>query len=255
MVLEVLDGLEESRASTKLVRMALECGAGELEALRGCLYEGVRGLDLSQSYWFPVDQTSQIREVAPVVEGTITDLFRPEVLSDVIEGWLHTRLVVRKMREVSDNSGGSVTVDFPEAEIGLLNDRLFPSGAGVYGKRVLREEGRSGFLEPVEEFVVLQRFMRGALDGAFGDGFPIAKLVDLARETAEFVPMQRTVRWEPFEKEELVDELWSSGEDAQTAFLDAQTAFLDAQTAFLEWWRGRKSRLDKRMPLCDAVSN
>ena len=45
--------------------------------------------------------------------------------------------------------------------------------------------------------MLLQRFMRAAFAGALGSNFPITKLVQLERDTRQFVPYQPTIRWEP----------------------------------------------------------
>jgi hypothetical protein len=51
-------------------------------------------------------------------------------------------------------------------------------------------------MQPLEEFVVMQRFFRLALSSRFSDKFPSYKLVALERETRGLVKKQTTLRWQ-----------------------------------------------------------
>lgn len=60
---------------------------------------------------------------------------------------------------------------------------------------VRRSAEHAEVLRVAQEFTVLQRLFRLALDGTLGNSFPLHRLVDLAESTAEHVATAPTLRW------------------------------------------------------------
>ena len=236
----VLGGLDGKRGSTALVAAALQCGR-EWPAVRKCLCDNVGEVDLSSPYWLPVDLTSQVRERDASGEETFDALFRPAQPSDSIELWLHTTFAVHVDGEVVGDDRDTVALDFPEDLIEELNSTVVPDGVAKYAERIAGAMGYGNFMAPIEQFVLVQRFMRAALDGQLGGAFPLTKLVELERATARYVPTQRTVRWEFADEEEILPVLLASGDEAWDAFF--------------EWIEDARRRIEEDLPLCDAVSH
>ena len=90
-------------------------------------------------------------------------------------------------------------------ETPILNDAVdespwqFPSLGtrvdDVVRSAIATDDGRRDELRSIEEFVYLQRLFRTALDGKFGEQFPVQKLADLTIATRDGVTEVRTPRW------------------------------------------------------------
>jgi hypothetical protein len=59
----------------------------------------------------------------------------------------------------------------------------------------IHEIGEYELLQRLQEFTVLQRLFRAALNGQLGDGFPVSKLPQLARDTHSAASSCSTPRW------------------------------------------------------------
>lgn len=69
----------------------------------------------------------------------------------------------------------------------------------------------------LRSFTLLQRLFRLALAGQMGDGFPVERLADLARETAPTAhASMRTPRWQPQPDEKVIMVMVSRGYDTST---------------------------------------
>lgn len=60
----------------------------------------------------------------------------------------------------------------------------------------IRKQGLSSSLRDLQDFAVLQRLFRLALNGNLGDQFPVNRLALLERETAGGIPYLHTARWQ-----------------------------------------------------------
>ena len=233
--------LREGQYSTALVDSALECGIQNTMPVAQCLCENAAQVDLSQPYWFPEDHTSQVRERDVTDVRDFHSLFRPIATSDHIELWLHTTFAIRQRGEIVDDDSETAALDFPREQIDSLNRILLPAAVAAYAKDNLGALNYEDFIAPIEQFVLVQRFMRAALSGQFGDAFPIEKLVDLERATAEFVPSQPTIRWEAANEELFMAVLRESGDAAKTAYT--------------KWILDMSDRLSGSLPSCDAAAH
>ena len=214
----LFDTLRDGEYSTALVDAALACGIQNSIPVGQCLCDNAAHIDLSEPYWSAEDHTSQVRERDVTDVRDFDTLLRPAATSDHIELWLHTTFAVRKHGELVDNHPETAALDFPRGQLDSLNRTLVPAALAVYAEYILGAPGYEDFIAPIEQFVVVQRFMRAALSGQFGDVFPIEKLVDLERATAEFVPSQPTIRWEPADEERFQQVLSKSGDEASEAY-------------------------------------
>ena len=241
-VRQLVSDLEDTEHSTELVETALSCGTRETSAIGECLCDATADVDLSEPYWFPEDHTSQVREQDVTSLDDFDSLFRPAMTSDYIDLWLHTTFATRKDGASLGDQPETVALDFPREQIELLNRLLIPAAFAAHATSSLRAPDYADFMAPIEQFVVIQRFMRTALSGGFGDSFPIEKLVDLERVTAPFVPLQRTIRWELGDaQEEFVNVLNESGEEATAAFA--------------EWYQDVTRRQSSSLPVCDPAAD
>ena len=240
-VAELLDEQASSGHSTKLLETALQCSARESSDIGQCLCDTAPRLDLSQPYWFPEDHTSQVREQDVTGQNDFDTLFRPVEASDYIDLWLHTTFAVRQDGEPLGDEPETIALDFPRQQIKLLNALLIPDAIAAYAKTNLRATDYADLMAPIEQFVLVQRFMRTALTGGFGDAFPIEKLIELERETAPFVPAQPTIRWEPADEEQFFSVLSDAGDDASKAFF--------------EWFDDLSRKHEQSSPSCDAPAH
>jgi hypothetical protein len=94
----------------------------------------------------------------------------------------------------------------------------------------------------MEDFVLVQRFMRAAFAGALASNLPITKLVQLERGTRQFVPHQLTIRWEPVPNSEsmLIKALREADPKAAESFIACE--------------RDRYDRHALKRPVCAIVS-
>jgi len=237
---QFIEALDRNHGSTRVVEAALECSAGANQ-ITDCLCQAVRDVDLSSPYWLPEDHTSQVRERDVSGRGSFDVLFRPQRPSDFIDLWIHTTFGVRVAGQVVGEEPQTSAAGFPAEQIDLLNHVVIPEGIGVFVEQGLVASGYADFMSPIEQFVVIQRFMRAALAGRFGAAFPLEKLVSLERVTAPYVPTQPTIRWEYNDAEEFRSVLAESGEHVSNVFF--------------RWYLDLESRRDEGLPMCDVASH
>lgn len=233
-------------ASVRFLRGAHACATGTPEKLGACLCDEVGKAGLSSEYWFPVDHTSQFRERAAVLSRDFGWLKPSANHLEHIEFWIHTTFAKRNASTHSADEATAVTLDFPEEQLHVLREVITEKLP-----RYLVEERRVAdvdeFLGPIEEFVLVQRFMRAAFAGNLGRDFPLMKLVQLEQDTRDFVPHQPTIRWEPPIRGELAD--------SEETMLDAlRTAEPSAGEAYAAWRNDVNARSQSHKPLCDRAA-
>jgi hypothetical protein len=116
---------------------------------------------------------------------------------------------------------------------------------GRYLIETLNSPSYDDFMQPLEEFIVLQRFIRTALGGGLGNDFPLAKLIQLERETRKYVPFQPTIRWEPAKSDA------GSLQDFLKTLKDADPKAAEAYEA---WRKDSQERRTQKRPVCASVS-
>lgn len=179
----------------ELVRRATACMAGTAAARAQCLCEGLTRIPLGEPYWMPVDHTSQVRERAWKVASDLSWFAPSKTHLEHLDFWVHTTFALREPTALQGGEPETVALDFPAVHLNVLRKevvaRLQPYFAqqrvGANYEQVMR---------PIEEFVLVQRLVRAALDGYLGPDFPLHKLLLLERETARWVAAQTTERWE-----------------------------------------------------------
>ena len=199
---------------------------------------------LPLAYWFPEDHTSQFREKDTVLDGELNWLKRSNNRFNHFVLWLHTTFAVRRRGGDRPDESTATPLDFPAPQIKILNQVLIEDLIHNYLINDLRSPSYDDFMSPLEDFVILQRLMRAALNGQLGNGFPLEKLIDLERHTREYVPRQPTIQWEPnWKKKKSVTEFYKvlreAGDDVYETFIDSHNDM--------------KERLENK-PRCAAAS-
>lgn len=241
-----LNAEEEKRpGSTTFLRNANACAVGQTEALAACLCEKVKGKGVSTAYWFPEDHTSQFRERQAEQGRDLLWMKRSGDRLASIDLWVHTTFALHK--PIVDGKGGdpeeatAMAVDFPTGQLDLLK-RVIAQELPGYLKGKLRSPTYDDFMMPLEDFVLLQRFFRAALAGSLGRDVPLAKLIQLERDTSRFVPYQSTIRWEPTK-------------DSASSFVNTlNSADPKAADTYTIWQRDAVDRARSKKPVCDPVS-
>jgi hypothetical protein len=238
---------EEKRnaGSTNFLRQAHACATGKIETLAACLCNKVSAVNLPDTYWFPEDHTSQFRERQVTLSPDLAWMKRSKDHLAHIDLWVHTTFALRK-NVLGDGAGvadesTATAVDFPQEQLASLKE-VISAKLPRYLVETLKSPSYDDFMMPLEDFVLLQRFMRAAFAGALGRDFPITKLVQLERDTRKFVPHQPTIRWEPVPNSEpmLIKTLREADPKAAESFIACE--------------RDRSDRYASKKPLCDIVS-
>jgi hypothetical protein len=231
--------------STNFLRNAHACATVKTEALALCLCNKVRAVNLPDAYWFPEDHTSQFRERQETLSLDLDWMKRSRDHLAHIDLWVHTTFALRKNAfgdrvSIADESTATA-VDFPEEQLASLKE-VISAKLPRYLEETLKSPSYDDFMMPLEDFVLLQRFMRAAFAGALGRDFPITKLVQLERDTRKFVPHQPTIRWEPVPNSEsmLIKTLREADPKAAESFIACE--------------KDRYARYASKKPLCDSVS-
>lgn len=232
-------------SSTKFLRVASECATTKSQELASCLCEKVKSEGLPYSYWFPEDHTSQFRESQTTLNNELLWMKRSKDNLGHIDLWVHTTFSLRKKSFGGDaenlDESSAFAVDFPQKELRSLKE-VITEELPQYLATQLRSPNYDEFMMPLEDFVILQRFMRSALSGGLGDDFPLAKLIQLERDSRKFVPYQPTIRWEPAQ----------NSDDVLIASLNEADA--DASKTYLAWKNDQVKRNLSKQPFCDSVS-
>lgn len=236
---------KKNAGSTNFLRNAHICATGKTEMLAACLCSKVRAVNLPDAYWFPEDHTSQFRERQVTLSPDLVWMKRSRDHLAHIDLWVHTTFALRKNAfgdgaSVADESTATA-VDFPREQLASLKD-VISAKLPRYLAETLKSPSYADFMMPLEDFVLLQRFMRAAFAGALGSNFPITKLVQLERDTRQFVPHQPTIRWEPVPNSEsmLIKTLREADPKAAESFVACE--------------KDRHDRYALKKPACDIVS-
>ena len=217
------------------VDKVLGCASGGRGNVVECLADEFGDYDLPPAYWFPEDHTSQFREKDTQLDSGFRWLNRSEDKFGHFVLWLHTTFALRERNGEPVDDLTSAAWDFPEQLIELLNDILVRDLIPEYLETKLHSPSYDDFMAPLEDFVILQRLMRAAMNGQLGSEFALEKLIDLERNTRKYVPFQPTVRWEPTRGGG--DELWGVLREVGD---DAVELYVGAVMDKVEWAGGRR---------------
>ena len=83
--------------------------------------------------------------------------------------------------------------------------------------------------------------LTAALTGQLGENFPLTTLIQLERETNEYVGQQPTIRWEP-------------NENSLSEFFKVMRDSGDAHKLFEDYRNDRSARDEKGLPICAPIS-
>jgi len=235
----------ELPGSTRFIRAELACQGEQAQALASCLCEHVHTEASPLGYWMPEDHTSQFRERETKLEPDMAWMERSNNHLAHIDLWVHTTFALHRTAfdtaEPQVNEASATALDFPADELASLRQILL-AGLPNYVRQQLRTQSYDEFMAPVEDFVLVQRFMRAALAGSLGTTFPITKLLKLEADTRTFVPAQPTIKWEPV----------SSESDFRELLANADTR---ASNSYISWRQDMATRAASGTAICDRASN
>lgn len=201
---KVLTELNHDDASIAILNSALQCGSKTTaENMLACACQANSQIAAANGVYVPNDVTSQVREKSFVPDAEFSWMHRTGDALGNVQFWLHMTLAWEPKKGASDpsppNQKSTLAVDFADEDLDALNIRM----PGLVRDYVTAPQSSGGlganyteFMQPVEDFVILQRFFRLALDSRFGPSFPKQKLVQLERDTRDSVPKQITLRWQ-----------------------------------------------------------
>ncbi|MGV7241491.1 hypothetical protein [Caballeronia sp. M23-90] len=229
----------DSTGSTRLLSQASACASGATARLGDCLCDhNVQGLPAR--YWFPEDHTSQLRERS---ESQGPDMKWMSLSQDGLahfDWWLHVTFALRDGTSGEPDESTVSALDFPADELNQLRSGV-RQNLPAYVRNDLKSPSYGAFITPLEEFVILQRFARSGLSGGLGANFPASRLIDLAHDTRRYVPVQPTIRWEPYgDPQEFISVLARADDNAPRLFTN--------------WANDQRSRQREKTPVCDAGS-
>lgn len=235
---------QEQKASgtTAFLRKASACAAQPAEALAGCLCRETAPGSLPQAYWMPEDHTSQFRERQANATADLAWMKPSASHLGHVDLWLHTTFALHRQEQQSDAQAeaSATAVDFPPDNLALLRNVVL-DGLPAYVSLRLDSPSYDEFMAPLEDFLLLQRFMRAAFDGVLGREFPLRSLMRLERETRPYVTRQPTIRWEPAGDET----------DWRQSLKEADGRALNKYVA---WRQDSGQRAATRRPTCGAAS-
>lgn len=232
-------------ASASFVTGTDTCASGPASKMTSCLCTQVKTSGLPTSYWFPEDHTSQVRERETTITPDLKWLAPSPDRMGNLDFWVHTTFSQRSANDpgASGAEDTAAAFDFPPAQLAALRSVLantVPKYLTNRGDRMAGARSYEDFMAPIEEFILVQRFARAALDGGLGDRFPSMKLIQLERQTRPFVPRQSTLRWDPTDEAEFAKALREA---------DPRAAKLQAA-----WAADMEKRRASGLPLCDRAS-
>ncbi|MDP2594676.1 hypothetical protein [Alteromonas stellipolaris] len=231
-------------SSRKLLDVSLNCLQVSEKNTAACLCNSLSS-GLPNNYWYPEDHTSQFREKPASLSKDMHWLAESADRFAHIDLWLHTTFAVR---EVSNNGQGvpdeatATPLDFDEKQLLEMKKTIVGKHLKPYLRDYLFSPSIDDFMQPLEQFIIIQRLMRAAFNGQLGERFPLEKLIVLSRETQRFVPYQPTIRWEPYQNShaELMGILESTDETALQHYTDYN--------------KDRMLRYNYQRPTCGSVS-
>lgn len=239
----VSEDMAKPSGANNFLRIAYNCANVPQTDTASCLCKNAN--DLANKYWFPEDHTSQFREKPVQLSNDLAWLKQSKDGFAHIDLWLHTTFA---LRERSYNSSGiadestATAMNFKDSQLSLLKKVIVGDLLEPYLKQKLNSPSYEHFVRPLEDFVIVQRLIRAALNGQLSDQFPIEKLVKLQYDTRSFVPYQPTIRWEAHQGKEiaLIQLLKEIDEKAVKYLINAE------EDAF--------NRYQNKMPRCGEVS-
>jgi len=232
--------------STKFLRSVLGCRTDSSAVLSACICMKVKEDGAPRNYWAPQDHTSQFREKTARLTPDMQWMSRSKDRLGHIDLWIHTTFAVQNGRrfgggESDVDEGTATTVDFSAKQLSLLKS-VISEKLPKYLSEKMRSPTYDEFMAPLEDFVLIQRLARAGLDGKLGDAFPTMELLQLERETRQFVPYQPTIRWEPIRGSDLL----------RTTLKEADAKAIEKYDA---WLTDQRERVRTGRPVCDHVSN
>ena len=228
--------------STKVLRTAQACEQSPTAEMAACLCDKAKGSGLPPAYWYPEDHTSQFRERSVPKGADFAWMQRSSSRLDNIDLWVHTTFSLRNSdtTEGSLNESTASAVDFPAEELQALRKQVAET-LPDYLKTKLNSPSYDDFMLPLEDFVLLQRLFRTALAGALGKDFPLGQFLKLEKETRPFVAKQPTIRWEPADSEDSLEQTLRAADPA-------------AHQSYVAWRDDNILRRSTKRPTCDRVS-
>jgi hypothetical protein len=215
-------------AALAAVSAALECGqrVASNEAI-ACACEARPEIQAAKALYVPNDVTSQVREREFTADPQFSWMRRSDNALGDLEFWLHMTLQrqTKDGQPYSDPATDSdvLAIDFADDDLRTLNETMPKLIKSYVTSPKGLDTPYTTFMRPIEDFVILQRFFRLALESKFGPAFPKQKLITLERSTRTLVKKQVTLRWqiETKKQAELLQavsdhefQLWRSYEDA-----------------------------------------
>lgn len=225
--------------STQFLRAATACSSGESGQFADCVCKTIKPAGLPARYWFPEDHTSQLRERNSVEKPDLQWLQLSNDGLGNFDLWVHITFSLRNSATEEPDEVSATALDFPADELIQLR-QVVAANLPRYLQVRENSPSYSDFMGPLEQFVVVQRFARAALSGKLGRDFPASRLVELTRATRQYVPFQRTIRWEPVPSVDVMAVL--------------QQADPHAADIYRSWKDSQDEREMRHEPLCDAAS-
>ena len=228
-----------------LVRRATACMVGSAAARAQCLCEGLARMPLAEPYWMPVDHTSQVRERAWKVASDLSWLAPSPTRLDHLDFWVHTTFALREPAGLEGDEPETAALDFPAVHLNMLRKEVAARLQPYFAQQRVGTDYEN-VMRPIEEFVLVQRLARAALDGYLGSDFPLQKLLLLERETAGWVAVQTTERWES------ADRSYAGILALRDLMVEADP---DAGELYVRYLEELSNRIEAGRPMCDAASN
>ncbi|WP_227243304.1 hypothetical protein [Paraburkholderia caribensis] len=238
---DFIDGKEHvTPGSTRLLREATACSTGAADKIAACMCSNVKPLGLAPRYWFPEDHTSQLRERKIMEKSDLQWMRMSHDSLANFDFWVHITFSLRELDARQPDEASASAVDFPPDELVRLRQAVV-KGLPAYLSKVENSPTYDDFMNPLEQFVVLQRFVRSGLSGKLGPDFPASRLVELSSVTRPYVPFQRTIRWE-------------AADPSIDAAAILKKADAHAAEVYKSWRDDMFERRTMHKPICDAVS-
>lgn len=236
-----LDGRDKDQdGGTGMIRMATQCVSASSRDTARCLCAQAGAMASRRHYWFPEDHTSQVRERAEPLSPDLKWLTPSSDKLAHLDLWVHTTFALRDGRTGEADESTASALDFPPPSLEALRATV-RSKLPSYLQSQLASPSYDAFMAPLEEFVLMQRLMRAAFQGSLGPNFPLARLIELEKQTRPYVAKQPTIRWEP-----------ATSMEVMYAALKKSDAH--AAETFKAWLLDRADRERHHKPVCGAAS-
>lgn len=234
------DREKESGGGTAMIRRATRCAGPSSANTARCLCEQANAMAAQHQYWFPEDHTSQVRERAEPLSADLKWLAPSPDRLGHLDLWVHTTFALRNDQTGAADESSANALDFPQTSLQALRSTV-RAKLPTYLRDQLGSPDHEAFMAPLEEFVLMQRLMRAAFMGKLGPDFPMARLIDLEKQTRRYVASQPTIRWEP-------------AGDMKDMYAALQKADAHAAETFKAWLSDRMDREQRHKPVCGTAS-